>query len=138
MYKMLFINFFNWYLLAQMFELIIVIADLFYRLDTYIAYNMSFPTILLFTLLLIPKGFGLRAICDYVWHVWLLVLFINNELIAIFTQVCNISIPIVIIFSIFSLLMIFIDSYGATCNALSDNLYHQLLMHEMMIFYYYH
>ncbi|OHD82843.1 MAG: hypothetical protein A2355_04935, partial [Spirochaetes bacterium RIFOXYB1_FULL_32_8] len=118
LYQMLFLNFLNWYLLAQGFGiLLIVIADLFGKLDSYMTNNMSIPNILLMTVLLFPKAIWFTMPFVIMFGIIMAIssLYQSNELIAVFTSgisYTKFTMPI-ILFSVFlSISMIFIDSYG--------------------------
>lgn len=118
LYKMLFKNFINWYLVAQFLGiLIVIIADLFAQLDMYMSHNLSAAHILALTGLLVPKAIWFTMPFIIMFGIIMAIsgFYQTNELIAIFTSgisYARFTFPI-ILFSIFlSGAMIFIDSYG--------------------------
>lgn len=118
LYRMLFLNFLNWYLLAQVFGiLVIVIVDLFTRLDTYMENSMSVLNILYMTLLLFPKAiwFTMPFVIMFGVIMAISTLYQSNELIAVFTSgisYVKFTMPIILFSVVLSISMIFIDSYG--------------------------
>ncbi|MCG8572118.1 MAG: LptF/LptG family permease [Spirochaetes bacterium] len=117
LYKMLFTSFFYWYFVAQgLFVTLVLIGDVFFRIDYYINNSVSILNILYLTFLGIPKGAWMTMPPAIMFGVIMSLgsFFQNNELIAIFT--CGISlikftIPIILFNFLLSIFMIFGDSY---------------------------
>lgn len=133
LYKMLFENFINWYLLAQVFGiLIIVIADLFMRLDSYMIKKISIGNIFLMTILLVPKAIWFTMPFVIMFGIIMAIsgLYSSNELIAVFTSGISYSkftAPIIVFGFFLSISMIFIDSYGVVhAMRYRDKLYQKL------------
>ena len=102
LYGMLFRSFLYWYVMIQgLFVVILLIFDLFGKLDKYMSNPVSILDILAITALFIPKTIGLTIPVAIMFGVSMTLgtFYQNNELIAIFTSRISLfkfSFPIII------------------------------------------
>lgn len=137
LYKMLFIHFINWYILAQVFGLLVmIVTDLFGRLDTYMNNKVSILQILYLTLLFVPKSiwFTMPFVIMFGVIMGISTLYQSNELIAIFTSGISyfrFTLPILIFGIILAVSMIFFDSAVVVHSLrLRDNLFNKITNSE--------
>ena len=133
LYKMLFKSFFYWLLVIQvLFIVILVIFDLFGKLDKYMSNPVSIFQILFITGLFIPKTIGLTIPVAIMFAVTMSLgtFYQNNELIAIFTSrisMSKFSFPIVVFNIILSFSLIVFDSFVVIpANRYREDLYERI------------
>lgn len=133
LYKMLFRGFLYWFLIIQgLLIIIVIIFDLFVKLDKYTQFSVPLLNIVFISILYIPKSIWLTIPVAIMFGITMTlgVLYQNNELVAIFTSRVSLykfTLPI-IIFNIFlSFIMIFVDSYIVIpTNRYRDRLFEKL------------
>ncbi len=116
LYKMLLKEFLNWFLVAQsLFIIILLIVDLFAKINDYTNNNVHILTLLQITVIYIPKAISLTLPVAIMFGITMTLgtFFQNNELVAIYTigvSLIKFTIPLIIFNVILSLGMIFLDS----------------------------
>jgi lipopolysaccharide export LptBFGC system permease protein LptF len=116
LYLMLIKSFLYWFLIAQgLFIVILIIFDLFSKLDEYMRASVSILNILFITSLYIPKAVWLTMPVAIMFGIIMALgsFYQNNELVAIFTSGISIYkfvVPVVLINLFLSVFMIFGDS----------------------------
>lgn len=133
LYRMLFLSFLYWFLIIQgLLVIIVIIFDLFVKLDKYMQFSVSILNIIFLSLLLIPKAIWLTLPVAIMFGITMTlgVLYQNNELVAIFTSRVSLykfTMPLIIFNIILSFGMIFVDSYVIIpTNRYRDKLFEKL------------
>ena len=117
LYKMLFKSFLSWFAVAQfLFTLILLIIDLFFKLNDYLNFKVQILNLLFITLIYIPKTISLTIPVSIMFGITMSLgtYYHDNELIAIFTSGISLfkfAFPLIIFNLFLSVAMIFIDSY---------------------------
>ncbi|HOJ65130.1 MAG TPA: LptF/LptG family permease [Spirochaetota bacterium] len=133
LYRMLFTSFLYWFIIIQgLLIIIVIIFDLFVKLDKYMQFSVSIPNIIFISFLLIPKAIWLTIPVAIMFGITMTLgmFYQNNELIAIFTSRISLykfTMPIIIFNIILSFVMIFVDSYIIIpTNRYRDKLFEKL------------
>jgi lipopolysaccharide export system permease protein len=116
LYLMLIKSFAYWFVIAQgLFIVILIIFDLFSKLDEYMRVSVSVINILIITGLYVPKAIWLTMPVAIMFGIIMALgtFYQNNELVAIFTagiSIYKFVVPVVLINLFLSIFMIFGDS----------------------------
>lgn len=133
LYGMLFKSFLYWYIMIQgLFIVILLIFDLFGKLDKYMSNPVSILNILVITAMFIPKIIGLTIPVAIMFGVSMTLgtFYQNNELIAIFTSRISLfkfSFPIIFFNVFLSIVLIIFDSFVIIpTNRYRDDMFERL------------
>jgi lipopolysaccharide export system permease protein len=116
LYKMLFKSFLSWFAVAvSLFVIILLIIDLFVKLNDYINASTPILQILTVTFLYVPKSISLILPVPIMFGITMSLgsYYQNNELVAIYTSglsLFRLAIPLIIFNLLLSCCMIFIDA----------------------------
>jgi lipopolysaccharide export system permease protein len=116
LYKMLFKSFFSWFAVAQfLFVLILLIIDLFFKLNDYLNFKVPIYDILLITFIYIPKSVSTTIPVAIMFGITMAIgsFYNSNELIAIYTagiSLFKFAFPLIVFNLLLSVSMIFIDA----------------------------
>ncbi len=116
LYKMLLKEFFNWFVVAQsLFIIILLIVDLFAKLNDYTNNSVPILSLLQITALYIPKAISLTIPVTIMFGITMTLgtYYQNNELVAIYTigvSLIKFALPVVFFNIFLSFALIFLDS----------------------------
>ncbi len=133
LYGMLFRGFLYWFVIIQgLFVVILVIFDLFGKLDTYMNNSVQIWTILFITALHIPKAISMTIPVAVMFGVTMTLgtFYQNNELVAIFTSqisMTKFTMPLMIFNVLLSVSLILFESYVVIpCTRYRDDRYEKI------------
>ena len=133
LYGMLFRGFFYWFAIIQgLFVVILVIFDLFGKLDTYMNNSVPMWQILFITVLYIPKAISMTIPVAVMFGATMTLgtFYQNNELVAIFTSqvsMTKFTMPLIIFNMLLSVGLILFDSFVVIpANRYRDEKYEQI------------